>query len=296
MIFFNSNSFAADDSCTKLISDFSSSSKVADGATKDKLIRCKAFCDKTPNYNDSKNYCGIDECKLQYASTGKPSTWCCHLAKNWGLKQGATTNPLEPLKEACTYIPQDDFMQCVETYNGSGIVSDQCCTHLQDIARFDSSKLSGMYQYCTQRRSAQVCKAQITKGIYSNACCSYAAANDNKILGTEFFKGDSNLARYIEGGLGTCKGRKDNHDYIEQHPESLAQSEDDANSRPTLRYDAQYEKDLRPLNACTTNYNNNKRITPSCCIAFYNGVLIPGKGNNINFIDLDKYCYPEHYE
>lgn len=288
VIVFSTQAKATDGkNCAEKYADFYSSNSSLSKSQKEDILVCEAFCDKTSNLEYARNFCGIDECKLEYASTGELSSWCCKMANMWEHKQGAETNPLQSIKKECKTNKEvrTDIVSFWKEYVNNGYASDQACTNVQKITAFDYDVGKKIYNYCSQKRSAMACKAQITKGQKSPACCALAEANNGRLAGTEFFKDDYKFAKYIEYSLNSCKSTA-------QVTEKTLSSDNTNKGSGESKTAKKYQDS--DFNFCISTYNTYKNLSRSCCVAFYNGVLIPNQ-HGINFTQLDKYCFPEHY-
>jgi hypothetical protein len=255
-----------DVSCTKIIQQFHASDKPLTQPEKLKINACYAYCQNTPNYQSAASYCGVDECLVELADTGQVSNWCCNLTKYWSSKTGVKESPLVALEGICrnSYSAQKDFLYCVNDFKINSKISEECCTMIPEIKRYDEDIGVQINSYCGQNRAAQVCKIQYKQATkFSMACCAYARANHNKFLGTKHFVGDDELAELMEGNIVDC----------------------------------QRKQDVAPdkhLTSCLKRYKKDGNFNRDCCLAYYNGVLIP-TDKGMNFNSLDAYCYPDKY-
>ncbi len=250
------------DDCATVMAKFSSSDVGATDKEKERIQMCMGFCEASPNFSYTRKYCGVDQCISQTAISGKPSVWCCRMARTWGSKLGARTNPLAGVLAQCSGR-QYDFSDCTGMIKNTGTLSERCCTKLSDIKKFDAEAGALGDRICGSRRAAQACKGQFTqsKG-FTKACCEYANYNGG-FVDTPAFMNDRPFAMMLEKNLSSCNTANN----------KIADSD---------------------TAICMRSYKRTGRATDECCRAFYNGTLIPG-AKGIDFNVVDSYCFPDNY-
>lgn len=144
---------AADKNCTQLMNDFDNFGGTIPADMRDNLQVCQIYCSKIGNYQQARDSCGVEECKTQAATTGKPSTWCCSTALYWQNKLGVKSNPLAPLIDICAEkkLNKPDFIQCAERMRGGNPPLDECCSVYREVKKFDAIMGFSLNNHCQKK-------------------------------------------------------------------------------------------------------------------------------------------------
>ena len=158
---------AAEPSCTEVMQNFASATKEIDAPTRDKINVCNDLCKNVPNYKYAAAYCGVDDCKVEYANTGKVSDWCAKLSRYWEVKQGVQENPLEMMYENSD---RQDFMSCLDNLTSNSTMSKSCCTKIPEMLKYNQPMGQRAAEYCSTKRAADICISNYkTKGKFTRA-------------------------------------------------------------------------------------------------------------------------------
>lgn len=254
--------------CNEIYNQFYNSNTEITKDLRAEMEVCRVYCEKMPALESVNKFCGVNECKGQYATEGKSSDWCCQLKNYYSYKKGIENSPLKMLDKACANSniqSGTEVMQCLEYFNSGNDIPEKCCTMIDDIIKFSPTIGNQYNKICTEKRSGAVCRAQFASkgGLLSDACCMHYNENKSDLKNSSNFK--NTPADFTEALNYYSRNCKPSEEVEKRNPE---------------------------VKVCTDFYKETGKINDECCIAYYNGVLLPAR-YGINYLDINSYCFPE---
>jgi hypothetical protein len=254
--------------CNEIYNQFYNSKTEIPKELRAQMEVCRVYCEKTPALPSVNKFCGVEECKVQYATQGNATDWCCKLNNFYKFKKGVDTSPLASMDNSCKKsrtAAGTGIMQCLEFFNSGNDIPEKCCSKIDEIIKFSPTIANEYNKICTEKRSGAACRAQFASqgGYLSDACCMHYNENKSDLKNSRNFK-----------NIGA-----DFTEALNYYAKSCKSSEE-------------VEKRNSEVKQCTDFYKSTGKINDECCIAYYNGVLLPAR-YGINYIDINKYCFPE---
>jgi hypothetical protein len=254
--------------CNEIYNQFYNSKKEITKEARAEMEVCRVYCEKMPALASVNKFCGVEECKVQYATQNKTTDWCCQLKNYYSYKKGVQNPPLQMLENSCKSSNLNkgtDVMQCLEYFNSGNKIPEKCCVMVDDIIKFSPTIGNQYNKICTEKRSGAVCRSQFASkgGFISDACCMHYNENKADFKNSRDFKNVQ--SDFIEALNYYSRSCKSNEEVEKRNPQ---------------------------IKQCTDFYKETGKINDECCIAYYNGALLPAR-YGINYLDINQHCFPE---
>ncbi|MDX1948951.1 MAG: hypothetical protein SFT90_00435 [Rickettsiales bacterium] len=204
--------------------------------------------------------CGISTCANRFNTEGKISSWCNFLANSLNSNYGEKS-PLKPIHQKINEldVKKEFFGDCLKAWKNDKSANEECCKYSNVMQNADAKMGSEFTQFCSVKKSQEICFAELANNKTHPACCDTA----------KYYGGVDNMPN--------IKGDLEKRVTIGRNIQSLCKN------LSKTKYDF--------YNNCIENYksSNGLNIVEDCCKAYHTGVLSP-EIDGINYHRLINSC------